>query len=71
MEVWEGRTFEGNALWQVNRRMCPAQSILGVATAWLHHFVKSNDTVTGLELGDIGADFVHDAGDVVALVHGF
>jgi hypothetical protein len=46
----------------------PSDSVLGVRATRLEHLVESGNAVTLLELYDIFADFVDDAGDVIALV---
>jgi len=46
----------------------PSDSILGVRTTGCHHLVESSNAVTLLELDNVLADFVDDAGDVVTLV---
>jgi hypothetical protein len=44
----------------------PADGVFGEGATGSHHFVEGGDTVTGLKFVDIGADGVHDAGDVIA-----
>ena len=61
-------TFEASSLRQEESGVLPCDSILGVRTTRREHLVESSNTVTLLELYDILADFVDDAGDVVALV---
>jgi hypothetical protein len=46
----------------------PCDSILGVRTTRREHLVESSNTVTLLELYDILADFVDNAGNVVTRV---
>lgn len=48
--------------------MLPSDGVFGVGTTRLEHLVESSHTITLLELYDILADLVDDAGDVVALV---
>ena len=44
------------------------QSVLGIGTSRLQHLVKSAHAIPDLEVGDIFADFVDRAGDVITLV---
>lgn len=63
-----GGLLEGGRLGDVRRRVGPRHGVLGVAAARRHHLVEGHDAVARLELGHVGADLVHHAGDVVALV---
>lgn len=62
------RTFKGGTLRDVECGVLPSNSILGVRPIGSPHLVEGGDAVAGLELGDVTADLVNDAGDVIALV---
>lgn len=66
----EGLTFEADFLGQVYGAMSPAEAVLSIAATRGHHLVKSNDSVAGLELGNIVADFMDNTRDVIALING-
>lgn len=51
--------------------VCGGEGVFGVAAVWGEHYVECGDAVSGFEFGDVGADFMDVAGDVVAAVHGF
>lgn len=61
-------TFEASSLGEEESGVLPCESILGVRATRREHLVESSHAVTLLEFYDILADFVDDAGDVVALV---
>ena len=61
-------TFEAGSLGQEESGVLPSDGVFGVRTTRLQHLVESSHAVTLLEFYDILADFVDDAGDVVALV---
>jgi hypothetical protein len=61
-------TFEASSLGEEESGVLPSDGVLGVRATRLEHLVESGNAVTLLELYDILADFVDDAGDVIALV---
>ena len=61
-------TFEAGYLGEEESGVLPSDGVLGVRPSRREHLVESGNTVTLLEFYDILADFVDDAGDVVALV---
>ena len=61
-------TLEAGSLGQEESGVLPSDGVFGVRTTRLQHLVESSHAVTLLEFYDILADFVDDAGDVVALV---
>lgn len=66
----DGRTLKACVLRDVECSVCPGYSILGVASMSRYHLVEGGHAVTGLEFGDIGADLLDDASDVVAFIPG-
>ena len=69
--VWRGScllTFETGVLGEEEGGVLPGESVFGVGASTREHFVESGYAVTLFEFDDILADFVDDAGDVVALV---
>ena len=64
------RTFERHVLGNVERSVLLAERILSIAPSTRHHLVETGYSVSLLKLINIGSDAVHDAGDVVACVHG-
>lgn len=52
----------------MERRVLPGDGVLGIGPMRGAHLVEGGDAVAGLELCNIDADLVDDAGDIVALV---
>lgn len=61
-------TLEAHLFGQEEGGVLPGNGIFGVAATGLQHLVEGHDSVAFLELDDILADFMDDAGDVIALV---
>ena len=46
----------------------PRDGVLGITTVRGGDLVEGGDAIAGLKLGDVGADLVYDAGNVVAFI---
>ena len=70
LRIGSGRTFKTDVLRDMKSAMLPRHGILGITASRRAHLMEGGDAVAGLEFIDVGADFFHDPGDVVALVGG-
>lgn len=52
----------------MERGMSPRDGVLGIAAMRSLDLVEGGYAVAGLELGHVGADLLHRAGDIIALV---
>lgn len=48
-----GGTLEARLLGEEERRVFPANGVLGIAPAGLHHFVESRYSIAWLEFADV------------------
>jgi hypothetical protein len=66
-----GLTLEAGLLGDVEDCMLRSKGVLGIGAAAGGNFVQGTDTVSGLELEDVGANLFDDASEIVARVGGY
>ncbi len=62
------QTLKASLFWDVKSCVRPGDCVLGVAAVRGSYLMEGSNPNAGFELGDVGADLVDDAGDIVSLV---